>query len=1105
MPPAVFILKCLGYPELRGPDGKVVRIRVKKHLALMTYLAVERRRYHDRERLVGLLWPNVSTKKGRHSIATAISFLRTVFGRGAFPTNRNAIRFTPVNLQLDLDRLEAGRVLGAEGEADLDVDGFLQTFDIHDAPEFGLWKEREHARRLPAIHAGLLTLIDHGRRRGSHDEIMQRAERLLALDHLAEEGIRAKMEALALVGDRFSALRVFDEWKSQLADELGAEPSMLVDGMASQLRKRGWEPKEPNPVPAVPAEQWRDRRFVGRKAEYRKLYETWEAVHQYRPQHFMIAGDSGVGKTTLAQRLVTAAGLEGASVSRVQCYQMEQRIPFGTIGGLVAGLLGRPGVAATAPEALAEVARIVPQVKDHFATLPPPKPSEGESARLLFAEGVMDLLRAVMEERPLLLVVDDLHHADEASMAVLHLVMRRIVEGRFMVALTVRSDTDTGTAATRFAASTEVPLVRTGLEPMPAEECEELLTMMLESSSPPPPSERRAIVRASRGFPMVLELLAQDWALNGENCIGLALRAITAELPNTQPGSADPLASLAHRMLPELGNAARQVLTLGAILGQRLNDLSVFSLIGLTLAQTMEGISELMARRIIRDVGNGLEFMNELVRAHAYRTTPSPVRVLLHGSIADRLLNSARNETKAASGLEIAWHLMRAHRTVEAGEHLMVGARAALIEGAPDEVVLSLRSSLSQLSEPLRTTATIVLIEALHELGYWAEALQFAAANEDSPDTSIFRVYALEARWQLGVLSLEDQRNTVDELIRLAQKQPDLASKAIGLAAFMSGVLREESVAARVRMALPPVEAQQGQARAVLLMARANLHYQARQIEEGEQDIDAARVTLDQLGATDSSRAKLEIGAGVFCMAKGKYLKGAELAEQALQLARRLDNKRLADLAATNAAICYTRLGSYHDALRHARSVGPGADMAHYCNAAFAECSALIDLGRHEEVLDRLRLADREASRIDHVWLRQRWYLDRADLLLLMGRRGQAKLQADAAIADPFSRPLARANIGPFVRWATNLERCRPSVLDLDSLLKSALESKSDSLDRLEILAALRSRSYRPRPDISLALERELVTLNQELPAAAVRRIEALNRGWCDQSDPGQP
>jgi predicted ATPase len=290
------------------------------------------------------------------------------------------------------------------------------------------------------------------------------------------------MEALVLAGDRFSALRTFDEWKERLADELDAEPSSLLEGMAAQLRKRGWEPREPVAMPPVPAEQWRDQKFVGRRAEYRKLYETWEATHQFRPRHVHVVGDSGVGKSTLAQRLVTAAGLEGASVARVQCYHLEQRLPYAAIRGLIAGLLGRPGVAATAPPALAEIARIVPQVRDHFAVLPAPRPSEGETARLLFAEGVMDLFGAVMDERPLLLVLDDYHLSDEASLAVLHLILRRLDRGRYMVVVTTRPHDEAETPQARriregMARLRMDPLT---LHPMSDDESSELLGVILE-------------------------------------------------------------------------------------------------------------------------------------------------------------------------------------------------------------------------------------------------------------------------------------------------------------------------------------------------------------------------------------------------------------------------------------------------------------------------------------------------------------------------------------------------------------------------------------------------------------------------------------------------
>src|SRR5262245_16853045 len=128
---APFVLKCLGYPELRSSDGKVVRFRVRKHLALLIYLAVERQRAHDRDRLVELLWPRAPSTKGRHSFATALSQLRKVFGQAAFAPSRPGIRFLPQNVTLDLERLEAGAILGrTDEEGDLDVDGFLRGFDI---------------------------------------------------------------------------------------------------------------------------------------------------------------------------------------------------------------------------------------------------------------------------------------------------------------------------------------------------------------------------------------------------------------------------------------------------------------------------------------------------------------------------------------------------------------------------------------------------------------------------------------------------------------------------------------------------------------------------------------------------------------------------------------------------------------------------------------------------------------------------------------------------------------------------------------------------------------------------------------------------------------
>src|SRR3954468_11571155 len=415
-------LRCLGQPALFTAAGEPIRFRTRKHLALLVYLAVEQRTQR-RDRVAELLWPRVSANEARHSLATALSVLRPRVGIDALETSRDQVRLMPGRVTLDLERLRAGDILGTEVTGPLEVAAFLDGFDINDSAEFTHWKDQQQARLLPIIKDAMLVLIDRCRRTGDTRQIEQVADRMLALDELSEEAIRAKMEARAFAGDRLTALEIFEAWKRKLAEELQAVPSDLVEGMAVRLRRRGWERTTLANIPNVPTDQWRGRPFIGRGPEYRVLYEAWEGVRKGTPGHAFILGDSGVGKTTLVERLTTAAGLEGAAISRVQCYDVEREIPYSTLSGLIIGLLDRPGVSATSPEALAELSRTVPQLRQRFPGLAQPPETQGETTRLRLTEAFLEMLTAISDEHPAILVVDDLHLGDDVSLAVLHLTM----------------------------------------------------------------------------------------------------------------------------------------------------------------------------------------------------------------------------------------------------------------------------------------------------------------------------------------------------------------------------------------------------------------------------------------------------------------------------------------------------------------------------------------------------------------------------------------------------------------------------------------------------------------------------------------------------------
>ena len=455
-----------------------------------------------------------TTAEARHSLATALSILRPRLATGNPGDQPRVGRLHADRLTLDLDRLRSKEVVGTTNVVDLEVTGFLEGFDLPEATEFALWKDRQQAGLLPLIRDALVLLIDRYRRTGEFTQVGHLADRLLAIDDLSEDGMRGRLEVRALAGDRLIALRLFEEWKQRLAAELGALPSPELEDIASRLRKGGWERTTISDLPILPPEPGRDRPFKGRSQQYRELYGLWEALKSGRQTHSILSGDSGVGKTTLVERLTAAASLEGASIARVQSYDLERSIPFATLGGLTLRLLDASGSSATSGESLSELARAIPGVRRRFPNLPLALDTRGETARLKLTEAFQELLTSVADEHPVILVVDDLHLADEASLAVLHIVLRRATHLRVMAIFTARPG--------ELAQSSQGALLRNTLAkagardillpPLDAVTTRELLTALV-AQDPYKPSalEQSAIAQASGGYPMVLELLVQDW------------------------------------------------------------------------------------------------------------------------------------------------------------------------------------------------------------------------------------------------------------------------------------------------------------------------------------------------------------------------------------------------------------------------------------------------------------------------------------------------------------------------------------------------------------------------------------------------------------------
>lgn len=1088
-------LRCLGHPGLFAPTGEPVRFRTKKHLALLIYLAVEKPRSHRRERLAELLWPNVAITEARHSLATALSTLRPRLGQGALEASREHVRLSKEDLDLDIDRLVSGDILATGSHEALFVAGFLEGFEIPDSPEFALWKDRKRASLLPAIKAGLVKLIDECRRTADVRQIEHFADSMLGIDELSEEAVRAKMEARAFAGDRLTALRVFEEWKAKLEEAVGAQPSALVEGMAVRLRKRGWERTERSDIPTVPTDQWRGRLFVGRFDEYRLLYEAWEHTRRGRARHTLVLGDSGVGKTTLVNRLVTAAGLEGAAVSRTQCYDLESEIPYATLGNLTLGLLDLPGVSATPPEALAELARYFTGVRKRFPAVPVIDDSQGETARLRLTEAFCQTLETIAEEHPVILVIDDLHLCDEASLSVLHLLIHRVATQPIMFVLVARGGELSGTtvAARLRGGAHALGIQEIEIAPLSEGESNEVLHGLLGSGRLGVDSSlRRAMVRVAGGFPMVLEFLVQDWEANGSQSLALALDSMTADLESVSEAR-ELYSKVLDRMIFALDHGTKHVLNVSAVLGHRLNDMSLYAIADLSPGQVMAAMADLVRHRVLRDCGRGLEFVNEFVRTAAYLDVPSPVRRALHAAIASTLMAEKSRGVQFLS-LEIAWHAIRAGQAAHVTEHLLTGAKEAMAQGALDTAARALGTALPRLNNDEREAVALLLAETLQEQGRWSESASILDVECSIEPSGLGAVFSIIAAHRTAAPTAAQLLQDVRQLLLIASSKRPVHTRlqAINAAAQLMGDVLDRSLARALYRAASDIHSQDltENERVQLDLWRSQLlYYSGHQVAAAEELSQLLR-HFHERGITNSTLVRVYGGIGAVRCYEGKYGEARAAYQSGHSVAVRIGNEQQQGVLAAQLALCLLRLGEYKELLEWTtRAIPPIAGSRYQIiQVSYCRAFALAMLGELDAALREFESLNVKVPPGGPAWLIQARQLFGADIQCLCGERAAAASQAREAIGVP---PVLHAPsfAGPFSRWLALSadDAAHAKLLPILNELSGKM-NELDSLDRVEVLCARQILGEPRSEEIDNLLPRILASL----PPAVSSQLQRL-------------
>ena len=681
-----FRLFTLGAPLLVTATGEAVRYRTRKHFALLMRLALEPGKRLTREYLIDLLWPEVPGVRGRHSLSQAVSVLRATIGRQFLLTQRASLALVDGVVEVDAHRLDT---------CEAEIRGrFLEGFELRGARGFEEWRDAWAARLYPRIRDCLVKQMDAGRRIGDFASVEKHAHVLAELDPLSEDAVRGIIEARAWVGDRSNALKAFHRYATRLALELEAKPSPELVRSIDLLREGQRAAPRPTADGVPPREE---RRFeaetiIGREREFSVLYDAWLDVRRRRPHVMVLLGDPGMGKTTLANAFVSSCQMEGGIIARAQAYDAERELPYAVLAELIRQLTLQHSIGAAEPEALADLSRLAPEIHAVFPGVPKPVDWPPEVVPLRLADAFLKAASAAAEDNPVVLIVDDVHAADNASVAILHMLARKLDGLRLLLILTARQgDVRTSAAARALITDAGIETLATlELETLSHDAAAVLVARVSakgrERWGEPPIAK---IVRSSGGNPLALELLSREWVARGNQSLIAMLDALNA-LPAPALSLPQAVKAVYARQTQQLDDRSRAVLDLAAVLARRMGDLRFYQIISCSEGEALSRLTQLLETRLLREVAGQLEFRNELVRAHAYYEVPSTLRLELHRRVA-RLLERLAND-QAPHELEIAWHYIIGRDPQSAARHALAGAERSLTEGAPREAELILQA-----------------------------------------------------------------------------------------------------------------------------------------------------------------------------------------------------------------------------------------------------------------------------------------------------------------------------------------------------------------------------------------------------------------------------
>ncbi|MEU6415324.1 AAA family ATPase [Microbispora sp. NPDC046933] len=604
--------------------------------SLVKILALEPRRRLHRERLMNALWPDLPVAEAGPRLHKATHFARRSLGpEGIVVRGDMILLFPDVPVTVDVLRFQ-------ELVAD--------ALDAGDADSAGKAADAYPGPLLPGDEYEPWTAEIRDRLRLRHLRMLRQARRWAELaesDPTDGEAHLERMRELVAAGDPRAALRQFERMDRALRQELGVGPSEEAVRLRNSLldTRQGQSPPSP---------------LVGRNAQTAALDNTFAESTRGRGRTVFLSGAPGMGKSRFLEWAHDLAAARGWRSGHGAASRIEGAWPYAPVLEALADLCRRH---PTLLDGLDDRCR--KDIDQALSGRAPDWSGGGGHQRLFVA--VAELVRLAAAGPGLLLTVDDVHEADEASLRLLHYLSRCCLNERFVLVLAHR----------RQPVSDTFEQVRTSL--LSRAGTLEITLGALERA------EAAALARAVRPD-LAPDEVERIWELSGGMPFAAAELARMAGTPQADGRGAG------SAVLAVLAPQVRAVLEHVATAGATFDTDTFLALAGLEEQEAFDCLDAALATLIVERTMDGYRFRHPLIRDALLGDIPPHRGRALHRACAQRLV--AMN----ASPARIGHHLLAAGDLEAAVPYVL---RAAETEAA----VGAYRDALA-LVESVRAVAT---------------------------------------------------------------------------------------------------------------------------------------------------------------------------------------------------------------------------------------------------------------------------------------------------------------------------------------------------------------------------------------------------------------